>query len=701
MMAGFKQNLLSAVFLLIVIVPAVILSFFAIRAVNQEEMVQKRRLEDALLLELEQTNTILNLNLEQIIQELHDTIPDGADADAVSGFIKWETANPLAGTSYILNKDGSIHYPDISDKKMQKEVSDKVNLFYWRYLNLFSNKESIPIYRNIASEYEKEILDEKTRDTPAEGGESSEIPENAASDFIRDSIADTGKKDSVKAETAEQAAGKAADLYGSDDKTGSPSTFASPSTSAPLLPGPSSPRSKSALGIFESDTAVQERVYKKAEEEGQQYLTRNVLPQIALTPRKENTQTVVRSVYIESTKYFEDIIRDNEYGVIPRLFDSEFILLYWEKQGDIVAGCEIHMPALNEKLAGAIQTPVNSFRFINILDQGGSPVIPVSGNNANESISAEKWRQPFVAKEISGILPYWETAILLRSPEEFRKQIENSRYFLSSVIALLCILIFSGITAIYYFSSARLREVQQKAGFVTNVSHELKTPLTSIRMYSEMLSEGYQKDPEKIQKYSSYIASESQRLTRLINNVLDFAKLEKGSKVFNFELIDINSLISDLLPSHKEELEKSGFILAFHPAALPLYAYCDREAVTQVLINLISNAVKYSGENKDIEIRTEKDDNRVSVKIIDRGIGIHKKYRKKIFREFFRIDTTLTSDSKGTGLGLSIARKIMRQHGGDLVFSPVNADDYRAGSIFTLLFPEAEIKEAGSTGDKT
>ncbi|MDX9802066.1 MAG: HAMP domain-containing sensor histidine kinase [Spirochaetia bacterium] len=690
-----RKNFFIILFFVIVFVPAVILSVFAVRAVNQEEVVQRRRLEDALLLELEQTNTIINLNLQQIIQELHDSIPlldNASSGDPVRNLIDWKKSNPLVGVPYLLKQDGSIRYPEISDTKMSPEESDAANLFYWRYLNIFSNRESIPIYQNIASEYEKEILDEQqlsSKEITSSGDDDKGSPAGAGEKNAQLSAGTVSDKDSEE-------------LNSSAEKSMAPSPSLIPPSEKQSM------RSKSAMSLFESDSAVQEKVYKKAEEEGQQYLTRNVLPQIALTPRKEKTQTVVRSVYIESTRYFEDIIKESDYGVIPRLFDSAFILLYWEKRDGIVAGCEIEMRELNERLKETIQTPSNSFRLINILDQGGIPLIPAADVNtdtnadasagADTAGTAEKWRQPFVAKEISGILPYWETAILLRSPEEFQKQIESSRYLLSLFVALMCVLIFTGITAIYYFSSARLREVQQKTGFVTNVSHELKTPLTSIRMYSEMLSEGYQSDPDKIKKYSSYIASESQRLTRLINNVLDFAKFEKGTKILNPELTDINKIIEELLPSLKEEYEKIGFSITAPADTTPLTVMCDREAVLQVLINLFSNAVKYSKEIKHIEIQTGKIDRWASVKIIDRGTGIQKKYRKKIFREFFRIDNAITSETKGTGLGLSIARKIMRQHGGDLTFTPFNTDDYRAGSIFTLLFPSAENTGMGEKG---
>jgi signal transduction histidine kinase len=648
-MAGFRQQLLPALFFLIVFVPAVILSVFAARAVNQEEMVQRRRMEDTLLLELDQTNTILRFTLQQIISDLHGSMPDNPASDPSGLLGTWKKDNRLVGIPYSLDPDGTIGFPDITE-----DESDQNNLFYWRYLNFFSNKESIPIYRNIAREYEEEILDQ------AGGPEDSELSVMEQLKSAEPSMA--------RDEAAEPAL---------NEKQAAPAQ-----------------RSKAAEGLFESSSLVQERVYQMAQTEGQQALQRNVLPQLIpgssrsgsrdelLADTAAKPQTVVRSVYIESTRYFEEIIRDQEYGIIPRIFDNAFILLYWERRQGSIAGCELNMGEVNRLLVEAIFTPGNTVRYLNILDQGGRPLIDIEG------LTIEQWRRPLVAKEISELLPYWETAILLQSPEDFEARIESSRYFLSFLILFLSILLFIGLFAIYQISAMRLRSVQQRVGFVTNVSHELKTPLTSIRMYSEMLAQGYQTDPAKIEKYSSYIASESRRLTRLINNVLDFSRLEKNGRPLHLGPCDINTIIRELYESFREEYIKSGFTFALELSPDALFVMCDREAVFQVLLNLISNARKYSKETREITIHSSaQQDGSVEVRVADRGIGIPGKYRKKIFKEFFRIDTRITSDSGGTGLGLAIARKIMLQHKGSISFSPLSIENEKAGSIFILRFP--------------
>ncbi len=745
MMVRLKQQLIIILFLLIVFVPAVILSYFAVRAVNQEEMVQKRQLEDTLLLELDRTNTILRLTIDSIVQELHESSPDITGSDYEKKLLSWKETEALAGIPFILSEDRSIIYPDIrSSSSAEKKTAD---LFHWRYLNLFSNSESIPVYKNIAEAYETDILETEDSELRKEKVLSYDIAENSlqvekalpeekqkpdtgpytgkeeASEEGIDNTLDIRKETEFAGALQAASADKRSMEYSKEKNSLYPAAddiymdiretenTSSESGIEPDLPAEknmiseeelptasrdtekkeeaglaesSAARSKKAFKIFESDTAVQEQIYTKAEEEGQQYLTRNLIPQIALTERTEIPQTVIRSVYIESSKYFNEITSGSDYGIIPRTFDSTFILLFWEKKGDRITGCEINMEEFSRRLTEAAGSTENSFRYINIIDRSGTPLIDFSG------IESGKWRKPFVAKEISELLPYWETAILLKNPEEVEKQIQSSRYFMLLLVLFLCMLIFTGITAVYRYSSSRLKNVQQRVGFVTNVSHELKTPLTSIRMYSEMMSEGFQKDPEKIKKYSGYIASESQRLTRLINNVLDFAKLEKGTKRFNPEICDINEIIRSIIPAFEEDCGRNGFKLDISLSRSPLYVNCDREGIIQVFINLFSNAFKYSVSEKYIKISSEAENSRVSVSIEDRGKGIHRKHRKKIFRDFYRIDTSITSDSKGTGLGLAIAKKIMKQHGGDLVFSQASRDDYRKGSIFTLLLPEAE-----------
>jgi signal transduction histidine kinase len=220
---------------------------------------------------------------------------------------------------------------------------------------------------------------------------------------------------------------------------------------------------------------------------------------------------------------------------------------------------------------------------------------------------------------------------------------------------------------------------------VANVSHELKTPLTSIRMFAEMLRDGRQTDPARRQRYLDLMVAESGRLTRLVNNVLDFSQLEQGRKRYTMRETDLVGLCRGVLEAERPRLELAGFAVTFSPAGEPAPVLADEDALRQVLGNLLSNAEKYSTDRRDIVVEAGATGGRPFFRVLDRGIGIAPEHATRIFREFYRVDDTLTTRVKGTGLGLSIARRIVRDHGGELSYEPREG----GGSAFRAAFPSA------------
>ncbi|MDC7223832.1 MAG: HAMP domain-containing sensor histidine kinase [Spirochaetales bacterium] len=675
-MTGRQRQIVLAALFPLIFIPAFILAYFAFGAVNQDEYIQTRRLEDSLLLELDQVNSRVQYLMEELKDDLFRSLPEEAPDSPALWAARWEENRNIVDSVFVLSESGEILFPELDD-------SEEAHLFYWRYLNFFSGKEAIPVYRSIAEEYSEVILSEE----PQAKAERSLTKKSAEESFYFEEEIQAP----MESEQAPPALSEMREeLFLADEELPAEQVWEESYGideereiyGAPAL------RSKEAESLFGSDPQVQERVYELAEQEGQVSLRRNVLPQLnSSSPREEETQTVVRSVYIESTRYFEEMIQSAEYGLIPRLFDSTFTLLFWARQGDRIVGAELNMTEVNNLLVEAVAVPANNVRYLNILDKGGLPLIPFPDKER------EQWRRPFVAKEMSEYLPYWEAAILLKNPEEFEKELESSRLLLTFMITALSALLLTAMVITFRLSSRQLKDVQERVGFVTNVTHELKTPLTSIRLYSEMLSLSPGSDPERVKKYSGYIASESQRLTRLINNVLDFSKWDRGTKKLNKERVDLNLLARDFLDDLREEYEKAGFTLIFTPAEGELPIWADREAVVQVLLNLLSNARKYSEDVREIRLETGRGEKSIYLSVTDRGIGIPRKYRKKIFREFYRIDTSLTSRYKGTGLGLAIGAGIMKNHGGRLTYGPREKGHYTEGSRFTLHFPSGQTKE--------
>jgi len=227
---------------------------------------------------------------------------------------------------------------------------------------------------------------------------------------------------------------------------------------------------------------------------------------------------------------------------------------------------------------------------------------------------------------------------------------------------------------------------RQKTDFVSNVSHELKTPLTSIRMFAELLAEGRVHEPEKQKNYLNIITAETARLTRLINNVLDFSRMERGEKEYHFTPCDLVCLARETADVFRPHLEAAGFVFKTELPDLPVTIRADKDAVAQIIVNLLSNAEKYSNGNKEIELELKRHVEPVpwvELTVLDRGPGVPREAQERIFEKFYRANDSLTNNVQGSGLGLTLARQIARAHGGDVIYAPRQG----GGSCFTLRLP--------------
>ncbi|MBT6850532.1 MAG: HAMP domain-containing histidine kinase, partial [Opitutae bacterium] len=216
-------------------------------------------------------------------------------------------------------------------------------------------------------------------------------------------------------------------------------------------------------------------------------------------------------------------------------------------------------------------------------------------------------------------------------------------------------------------------------------SHELKTPLTTIRMYGEMLGDGIVKDETKKKGYLETIISESQRLTRLVNNVLDFGRLERGEKTYNREEIALGSAVGSILETQRPRLESAGLELEWSDDSQGVVANLDPDALEQVLLNLLDNLVKYAADGKYAGVRLAKDTELVILEVSDHGPGIPSEQREPIFETFHRVDDSLTSNKPGCGIGLGIARKLVEDMGGQIT---CEANESK-GAKFRIEFPQS------------
>jgi len=235
--------------------------------------------------------------------------------------------------------------------------------------------------------------------------------------------------------------------------------------------------------------------------------------------------------------------------------------------------------------------------------------------------------------------------------------------------------------------SERLDELNRlKSYFISSVSHDMKTPLTSIKMFAELLQTSIEFKSDKSKEYLEIIEGESSRLSRLIDNVLDFSKIERGIKQYRFEIIMLNEIVIHTLKLMHYQFNLKKFVVESDLLGNEIPIYADKDAVEEALINLISNSLKYSREKKLIRDSTNAENEFMTLTVEDEGIGINKEYLENIFGPFFRIESKEVNRTGGAGLGLSIIKHIMDAHKGKV---EVESEPGK-GSKFTLLFPVAK-----------
>jgi signal transduction histidine kinase len=296
-----------------------------------------------------------------------------------------------------------------------------------------------------------------------------------------------------------------------------------------------------------------------------------------------------------------------------------------------------------------------------------------------------------VATEIGEALPHWEVAAYLVNPAQLTRAANTARLTLGLLITMLVLAIGVGSWLIVSSLNSELKLARQKTDFVGNVSHELKTPLTSIRMFSELLAEGRVTDQAKQRSYLNIITAEAARLTRLINNVLDFSRMERGEKKYNFQPCDLVEVVRAAAQTFRPHLEAGRFKFDCVLPDAAISVRGDADALSQIIVNLLSNAEKYSNDHKEITLALDRRESplpHAEVKVLDRGLGVPRGSGEKIFEKFYRAHDSLSSGVQGSGLGLTIARQIARAHGGDVVYEPREG----GGSCFILRLPVKPIE---------
>ena len=262
------------------------------------------------------------------------------------------------------------------------------------------------------------------------------------------------------------------------------------------------------------------------------------------------------------------------------------------------------------------------------------------------------------------------------------------------ILGSLSLLLAGGIFITYRNVSKEMALAKLKSDFVSNVSHELRTPLALIRLYAETLELGRLSSQDKRQEYYQIIRKESERLTALINNILDFSRIEAGRKEYEFRETDLSELVRNTLESYRYQIELHGFTFEEKINPVP-FLQVDREAMARSLVNLVNNALKYSQDRKHIGVNLYRENGSIKLEVIDHGIGIPKDEQSKIFEKFYRVGDPLVHNTKGSGLGLSLVRHIVEAHHGAVHVDSVPGQ----GSKFTIALP-VQPEQTKSVGQK-
>jgi two-component system, OmpR family, phosphate regulon sensor histidine kinase PhoR len=258
------------------------------------------------------------------------------------------------------------------------------------------------------------------------------------------------------------------------------------------------------------------------------------------------------------------------------------------------------------------------------------------------------------------------------------------------LIALL-LLSVTGTLVIIFSIRKTISINNMKAEFISNVSHELRTPLALISMYSETLLLNRVKTEEKRKKYIQVINQETNRLSDLVNRILNFSKIEKKKVTYAIVNIDLNALIEQTISNYEPHFIATNVACTFNPSEEKLTIEADHEALTETLINMIDNAIKYGKEDdKKIDIRSKKVSGKVVIEVQDNGIGISKRNQKRIFDKFYRVTLgNLAQQAKGAGLGLNIVKNNMKAFNGKVIVT----SELGLGSCFILIFPQSTHKQ--------
>ena len=342
--------------------------------------------------------------------------------------------------------------------------------------------------------------------------------------------------------------------------------------------------------------------------------------------------------------------------------NHSLFLFAYQKSADSIGVCGIVVNTqgfIRENLGPKIQAVAQDQFYLSVFELASDTEV-----FSNELYETED--KNIEHKKALWLMPDYLLGIQLKG-ETIEDLVKRRTRFNIWIIVIIDIIMILAAGFVYRGVRQQMKLAQIKSEFVSNVSHEIRTPLAVINMYSETLEMNRIKDESKKKEYYQIINTEANRLSGIVNKILNFSKIESGKREYKFVEADLNEIIGQIIQTYQHHFKSKGFACNFYPGEnLPLIS-ADKEAITDATINLIDNAMKYSHYKKQIDVVTGFNSNHVFVEVKDYGIGIDKKDQKMVFDKFYRVTKgNLAHQAKGSGIGLSIVKHIMDAHDGTI-----------------------------------
>lgn len=418
--------------------------------------------------------------------------------------------------------------------------------------------------------------------------------------------------------------------------------------------------------------------------------TANINPEIVLQDFSLsflNQRKIISSIIKSNPKKIKRLylyLRDRYRKVEPftSLHSQNFTYLFFvvdnENGREILCGLIISdKDFVSQILHPKIQTVVKDKFIINIFNERDRKFLYSSELSNNHTLNQTKalW-----------FLPRFKLGIITKG-KTIQELVRERTYLNFALIVFIDLLFLIGAWILFKNLKTEIQLSQMRSDFISNVSHEIRTPLALISIYNETILLGRVK-PDKLKEYHEIIQQETNRLTDIVNKILNFSKIEEKKYQYNFNPQNLNVIVSNIIQRFDYHLKNKNFTVETSLASEMPEILVDYDAIYEVLMNLIDNAIKYSPEEKYIMVETSVDKDHAVLVVTDHGIGIPESHQKYVFDRFFRVPDGEIQNVRGSGLGLAIVKQIIDEHHGSIVLNSI----FGKGSAFKIMLPINKTK---------